>query len=152
MLFGQETREPLGQGTKILPARQGWRLALPLAVTASIMAIAGVLLLASQAIERNRQEQRLIADALWAEQSLEFEAQRMLDSLVALARSTAKSREAPSGGHLEERLPLQRHPGVLSIFRWLPGKNSFEVAGEGGLSDRDAAGLREAAQRAERLR
>jgi two-component system sensor histidine kinase DctS len=152
MLFGQETREPLGQGTKILPARQGWRLALPLAVTASIMAIAGVLLLASQAIERNRQEQRLIADALWAEQSLEFEAQRMLDSLLALARSTSKTREAASGGRLEDRSLLQRHPAVVSIYRWLPGKNSFEVAGEGGLSDRDAAGLREAAQRAERLR
>ena len=125
MLFGQETREPLGQGTKILPARQGWRLALPLAVTASIMAIAGVLLLASQAIERNRQEQRLIADALWAEQSLEFEAQRMLDSLLALARSTSKTREAASGGRLEDRSLLQR---LLRTERSLGARSTPEIS------------------------
>ena len=142
----------MGHGTKHWPARQGWRLALPLAVTASIMTLAGVLLMASQAIERSRQEQRLIADALWAEQSLEFELQRMLDSLLSIARSPSNPTAPSGGGRPEARSLVQRHPAILSIYRWLPDKESVDVVGEGGLNSGEAAGFRQAALRAERLR
>ena len=135
------------------PSQQGWRLIVPLSAIVSIVVIAGVLLYVSQVFERNRQEQRLIADALWAEQSVSFELQRILDRLLAMARSAERGKAAASDFRSDVRSLLQRDPAIVSAYRWKAEDDQIENGqGQGEADVATAAILRRAALRASRLR
>ena len=135
------------------PFQLGWRLIVPLSAIFFIFFIGGGLLYASQLFERSRQEQRLIADALWAEQSVSFELQRMLDGLLALARS-ADHGIAGAGDFRSAIRPLmQRDPAIVSAYRWTAAGDRIESWQ--GRGQPDAATdeiVRRAALRGRRLR
>jgi two-component system sensor histidine kinase DctS len=135
------------------PLQQGWRLIVPLSAIVLIIVIAGALLRVSQVFESNRQEQRLIADALWAEQSVSFELQRMLDRLVSLAHSVGRDAEASNNFRAAVRSLLQRDRAIIAAYR-LKGKDDQIENGQdtdlpNALND---STLRQAALRATRLR
>jgi two-component system sensor histidine kinase DctS len=135
------------------PLPQGWRLIVPLSAIVSIVVIGGVLLYLSQVFERNRQEQRLIADALWAEQSVSFEVQRMLDRLLALARSADHGKERSGDVRSDLRSVLLRDPAVVSAYRWRAKDDRVETEpGDGQVDVAIDKILRRAALRASRLR
>ena len=132
------------------PSQQGWRLVVPLSAIVCIVAIAGLLLYLSQVFERNRQEQRLIADALWAEQSIGFEMQRMVDGLLALTRS--RQRHGSADARREMGILLQRHPFIVSAYRWVPSEDRIENEQVSAQADLASDTIRRAALRAHRLR
>lgn len=135
------------------PLQQGWRLIVPLSAIVSIVVIAGVLLFVSQVFERNRQERRLIADALWAEQSVSFELQRILDGLLALARSTQRGIAGAGNFRGDVQALLQRDPAIISAYRWMAQDDRIENEQGNGQADvATVAVLRRAALRASRLR
>ncbi len=134
----------------IASAGRGWRLVLPLSAIVAIVAIASSLLYAAQVFERTRQEQRLIADTLWAEQAVSYEANRIVEGLRSLGR-VARVPAADSGREGADELGLrigalmQRSPALLSVRVWPLQRDD---AARGPLD----ATLQALASRASRLR
>jgi len=140
--------------TKLEQARlaEGWRLILPLLAIVLIVIIGGALLLASHVFERNRQEQQLISDALWAEQAVSYEVQRMLDGLRSLGRSRDETRAGNPEWRTQIRSIMQRDPAIVSSYRVSEPSGrieEFQSSGQAPIAE-DRIGA--AALRASRLR
>jgi two-component system, LuxR family, sensor histidine kinase DctS len=134
------------------PPQHRWRLIVPLSAIVSIVAIAGLLLYLSQVFERNRQEQQLIADALWADQSVDFELQRIVDGLFVQVRLRASGKGRPADAQSEMRDLLQRNPAIVAAYRWVSNDESLEIEQVSAQADLSTDTIRGAALRAYRLR
>jgi two-component system sensor histidine kinase DctS len=131
---------------------QGWRLILPLLAIVLIVVIGGALLFASHVFERNRQEQQLISDALWAEQAVSYEVQRMLDGLRSLGRSGDERRSGNPEWRTGIRSIMQRDPAIVSSYRVSEQSDRIEEYRSSGQAPIAVDRIRAAALRASRLR
>jgi len=134
-----------------------WRLFLPLAAIASLVAIAATLLIASQRFEHERQSQRLISETLWAEQALSYEFARLVDGLQLAARSVdeAPLTEAEAEFRRRGAAAMKRSPEVSRLYVWHEPTGAawvYPAASAGpALSPESSSEVRQTALRALRL-
>src|SRR5450432_444035 len=131
---------------------EGWRLIVPLLAILLIVVIGGALLVASHVFERNRQEQQLISDALWAEQAVSYEVQRMLDGLRSLGRPADQKASVDPDWRIRMRSIMQRDPAIVSSYRVSEQSDRIEEYQPSGPTPVTVERILAAALRASRLR
>ncbi|MFC4278367.1 sensor histidine kinase [Achromobacter aloeverae] len=100
-----------------------WRVGLPLAVILLIAAGAIAALLISRGIEHERRDEQMISDTLWAGQSIDFETNRLIESLQVLYRDVELDGGRDPGLFARRAAELQqRSPEMRLLCRLAPGE------------------------------